>query len=378
MPGTFLCSLLLILSALPGAAFPARRHEIQFRRNDSSGIAIPSRLSAAGLSKAILRVFSDDEKKGGLYFSSGLFPVVRPALASWQKDYADGTVPLWAWMGARKFAWLDDDGLRDREWTGDGSRAIAKLDLFNPQARELVVKLFVALARQGVQGILIQDDLTLLRGEGFSSWGRASFTRASGLDADPQRMLERGSAHQSAWENLKAARVGETLKQIVGACAAARPGIEIGLNVHYEAPLTPERARAWYAFDIDLANASGVDLFYLMAYHRQMKAEMKLDESGSRLYFRRMLEAALRLWGPRLAVKLQVRDWKSSEPVPLDELKAYYDLIPAGVERVCFAAADPEDMELVAQVIQRSEQRPDDRSQRSDDRGRMSAENAIP
>ena len=352
MPGTFLCSLLLILSALPGASFPARRHEIQFRRNDYAGIALPSRLSAAGLSKAILRVFSDDEKAGGLYFASGLFPVVRPALASWQKGYAGSAVPLWAWMGARKFAWLDDDGLRDREWTGDGSRAIDKLDLFNPQGRELIVKLFAALARQDIQGILIQDDLTLLQGEGFSSWGRASFTRASGLEADPRRMLKRGSAHQRAWEDLKTARVGETLKQIVDACVAVRPGIEIGLNVHYEAPLTPERARSWYAFDIDLANASGVDLFYLMAYHRQMRTEMKLDESGSRLYFRRMLEAALRLWGEKLAVKLQVRDWKSSEPIPLDELKTYYDLIPAGVERVCFAAADPDDLELISRIME--------------------------
>lgn len=365
MTGTFLCSLLLIPSFL-AAAIPARIHEIQFRRNDYAGVALPARLDAAGLSKAILRVFSDDEKNGGLYFSSGLFPVVRPALASWRKGYAGSAVPLWAWMGARKFAWLADDALLDREWTGDGTRAIAKLDLFNPQARELVVRLFAALAGQGVPGILIQDDLTILQREGFSSWGRASFTRASGLDADPRRMLGRGSAHQRAWEDLKAARVGETLKRIVDACAAAQPGIEIGLNVHYEAPLTPERARAWYAFDIGLADASGVDLFYLMAYHRQIRAEMKLDESGSRFYFRRMLEAALRLWGAKLAVKLQVRDWKSSEPIPLDELRAYYGLIPAGVERVCFAAADPEDLDLIARVIQRSEQRSDDRSQTLD------------
>jgi biofilm PGA synthesis lipoprotein PgaB len=353
MPGTSLCSLLLILLALANAAFPSRRHEIQFRRNDYAGIAAPSRLSAAGLSKAILRVFSDDEKKGGLYFRSGLFPVVRPALAPWEKGYAGSAVPLWAWMGARKFAWLDEESLHDREWFGDDTRAIAKLDLFNPRARELIVKLFASLARQDIQGILIQDDLTLLRGEGFSSWGRASFTRASGLGADPRRMLKRGSAHQRAWEDLKTACIGETLKQIVDACKTARANFEVGLNVHYEAPLTPERARSWYAFDIDLASASGVDLFYLMAYHRQMKAEMKLGESDSRLYFRRMLEAALRLWGPRLVVKLQVRDWRNSELIPLEELKAYYDLIPAGVERVCFAAADPEDLELISRIIAR-------------------------
>jgi hypothetical protein len=88
-----------------------------------------------------------------------------------------------------------------------------------------------------------------------------------------------------------------------------------------------------------------------MAYHRQMQAEMKLGEGDNRLYFRRMLEAALRLWGARLVAKLQVRDWKSSEPIPFTELKTYYDLIPAGVEGVCFAAADPEDLELISRII---------------------------
>ena len=127
--------------------------------------------------------------------------------------------------------------------------------------------------------------------------------------------------------------------------------MEIGLNVHYEAPLTPAWARSWYAFDIQAAGTSAVDLFYLMAYHRQIRDEMQLAEGDNRLYFRRMLEAALRHWGPRLVVKLQVRDWRTSEPIPLDELRTYYGLIPAGVERVCFAAADPEDIPIISQII---------------------------
>jgi hypothetical protein len=358
MRGTFLCSLAVIISVLsPGASPPgpvsARRHEIQFRRNDYGTVASPARLNAAGLGKAILRVFSDDERNGGLYFSSGLFPVVRPALDQWVREYASGPVALWAWMGARKFAWLGDDGLLDREWSAGSMRTIPKLDLFNPKAQELVVRMFAGLARQPVRGILIQDDLTLLESEGFSSWGRASFSRASGLDADPRRMLARGSAQNRAWEDLKAGSVAALLERIVSACKEANPAIEIGLNVHYEAPLTPERARSWYAFDVAAVSAANVDLFYLMAYHRQMRSEMHLAEGENRLYFRRMLEAGLRLWGPRLAVKLQVRDWKTSEAIPFAELKTYYDLIPAGVERVCFSAADPEDIDRIGQIIEK-------------------------
>jgi hypothetical protein len=353
MRGIFLCSLLLIPSVLAGEAPPAgeRGHEIQFRRNDYVAVPAPALLQRAGLQKAILRVFSDDERNGGLYFSSGLFPAVRPALDQWTREYSAAPIPLWAWMGARKFAWLKDAGLIDREWRSGEARPIHKLDLFNPRAQELLVRLFAQLARQPIAGILIQDDLTLLGNEGFSNWGRASFTRHRGVEAEPRRMLARGSAHNRSWEDLKAKRVSETLEKIVVACREANPAIEIGLNVHYEAPLTPERARSWYAFDASAASASGVGYFYLMAYHRQMKAEMKLGEGDNRIYFRLMIEAALRLWGPRLVVKLQVRDWRTSELIPFSELKTYYDLIPAGVERVCFAAADPNDIDLISRII---------------------------
>lgn len=354
MPGTWLISSILFLSlALAPAAGPAagRRHEIQLRRNDYMVVPAPSQLERSSLSKAILRVFSDDERKGGLYFNNGHFPVVRPALDQWTREFAPGPVPLWAWMGTRKFAWLDDTMLLDREWTPSGARPISKLDLFNPKALELIIRLFSQLARQQIKGILVQDDLTLLRGEGFSNWGKASFTRASGLAADPKRMLTKGLLHNRAWENLKVGRVAETLSKLVAACHQANPAIQIGLNVHYETPLTPERARFWYAFDAQAMNKAGVDLFYLMAYHRQMKAEMKLGEGDNRIYFRLMLEAALKFWGSKLAVKLQVRDWQTSELIPFSELKTYYDLIPAGVERVCFAAADPDDIPLISKII---------------------------
>jgi hypothetical protein len=350
MRGIYLFSLSLLLSALAAPA-AARQHEIQFRRNDYPAVPAPSQLQEAGLHKAILRVFSDDEKNGGLYFDSGLFPVVRPALEQWITGFASGPLPLWAWMGARKFVWLNDPRLLDSKWDDGAPRLVNKLDLFNPQAQELIVKLFGRLAARKVQGLLIQDDLTILRNEGFSNWGKASFSHASGFAADPRRMLARGSPQNLAWEGLKGKRVSETLERIVAACRQANPAIQIGLNVHYEAPLTPDRARSWYAFDLPAVSATGVDLFYLMAYHRQIKAEMKLDESDARIYFRLMLEAALKLWGPRLVVKLQVRDYQNGRPILLDELKTYYGLIPAGVERVCFAAADPEDIALISRII---------------------------
>lgn len=355
MPGTWLISLILFLSlAIAPATGPAagRRHEIQLRRNDYAVVAAPDRLQAAGFSKAILRVFSDDESKGGLYFASGLFPVVRPVLDQWAGAYSGKQVPLWAWMGVRKFAWLDDPRLLDRKWSAGALHPIPKLDLFNPQAQELIVKLFGQLARQQVQGILIQDDLTILLGEGHSNWGKASFSRATGFAADPRFIFEgKRTVRSLAWEDLRVRQVAGTLKRIVSACREANPAIQVGMNVHYEAPFSPGWARNWYAFDAAAVKEAGVDLYYLMAYHRQMKAERKLNEEANRIYFRATLDSALLLWGSKLVVKLQVRDWQNSELIPFEELKNYYDLIPAGVERVCFAAADPEDIDMISRII---------------------------
>ena len=359
MPGIWFYSLCFLLSAAlaaapaPGGlgAAPERSHEIQLRNNDY--VIAPDSLlqQAAGFAKIILRVFSDDEKNGGLYFVNPMFKVVRPVLDTWAPEFFRGKVGLWAWMGGRYFRWLKDSRLLDLEWQNGQRRIIPKLDLFNPEAEQVIVGLFRQLAQKPIQGILIQDDLALRRSEGFSNWGKAYFTRATGLAADERLMLQNGSAHNQAWKRIKCERVTEIVGKIVLTCKAVNPQIQIGMNIHYETPRAPEQARSWYAFDASAVSATGIDLFYLMAYHRQIKAEMKLGEGDNRIYFRLMLEAALKLWGPKLVVKLQVRDWRNSALIPFPELKTYYDLIPAGVERVCFAAADPEDIPLIEQII---------------------------
>lgn len=65
-----------------------------------------------------------------------------------------------------------------------------------------------------------------------------------------------------------------------------------------------------------------------------------------------MLEAALRLWGDRLVAKLQVRDWKSSEPIPLEELRAYYDLISRQLGGL-LRGGGSEDLDLISKIITR-------------------------
>ncbi len=330
---------------------PVRSHEIQWRGNDYARVPEPRLLQAEGFARVIVRVFSDDEKDGGLYFNHPEFKIVRPVLESWAPLFSGREIGLWAWMGSRYFSWLNNPRLLDYELRSNQRRIIPKLDLFNPEAEAIILALFRGLAQKSIRGILIQDDLTLRRHEGFSNWGKAYFTRMTGLAADERLMLRDGSIHNLAWQKLKCERVGHILQEIIQGCKAVNPQIKLAMNIHYELASAAEQARSWYAHDLETLAASGLDYFYLMAYHRQIRSEMGLDEAANRSYFTKMTTAALERFGSRLVVKLQVRDWQTSAPIPLDELKAYYDLIPAGIERVCFAAVDPADIPLIAQII---------------------------
>ena len=368
MPGIWFYSLCFFLSAplafapspwgqsaatAPGGlgAAPTRRHEIQLRNNDYASAPEPLFLQAVGIDKVIVRVFSDDEKNGGLYFINHGFKTVRPVLDDWAPKFSGGKVDLWAWMGGRYFSWFHDSRYLDCDWRNGQSLIIPKLDLFNPDAEQIIVDLFRQLAAKPIQGILIQDDLVLRRNEGFSNWGKAYFTRATGLTADERLMLQMGSAQNQAWERIKCERVTQILGKIVQACKTVNPQIKIAMNIHYELPLAPEQARSWYAHDLSALAASPIDYLYLMAYHRQIKSELGLNEGENHLYFAKMSVAALESFGSKLVVKLQVRDWRNAKLITLSELKSYYDLIPAGVERVCFAAVDPGDISLITKII---------------------------
>jgi len=350
MNGIWLYSLSFLLSVALTAA-PERSHEIQLRNNNYPVMPDSLFLQTAGIEKILVRVFSDDEKNGGLYFSNSMIKAVRPVLDDWAPMYVNKKVELWAWMGVRYFSWYKDPGYLDRTWQDGQRQVIPKLDLFNPDVEAVVVGLFKQLAAKPIKGILIQDDLVLRHDEGFSNWGKAFFTRATGMNADERLMSQKGSTHNQAWKRLKCERVMQLLGKIIQTCKAVNSQLKIGMNIHYETPLAPGQARAWYAHDLPALTASSLDYLYLMAYHRQIKKELGLSETANQEYFGKMATAALQSFGSRLVVKLQVRDWRTAQLIPLSELKAYYDLIPAEVERVCFAAADPEDLPLIAQII---------------------------
>jgi len=325
----------------------------QFHGEDVFAQLDPLEWQAAGIDRLVVRVFRNQSSQGGLFFQNPEFQVVKPLLA----DLIQRTRPkhdsIWAWMITRRFDWIGDSRLLDRSFQSGALQVIPSLDLFNPDAMKRVLAVFGQLAESGIKGIMIQDDLVIRSCEGLSSWGRAHYVLKTGNPSEMDSMLDPRSFAHSRWVDVKTRRVAEVLSQIVGICKQRNPDIRVGVNVYYETPLQAKKSREWYAHDLDLLLATGVDHVFLMAYHRQMAAELGLSAADAAELFSRMVARAAAKCKDKLVVKIQWRDWQSGEYVPEDELIGLLDRLPEQIHGVCLTPVALDDLPRLQKLLSR-------------------------
>jgi hypothetical protein len=309
-----------------------------------------ARLEKAGIRKIIYPVFKDDEENGGLYFVNSRFHTIRPALEQLIAEFDYGKVELCAWMIARSFKWADKS-LMDYRYENSTRRMVPKLDLFNPSVVQHIMEVYRELASRKINCILIQDDFAIRYNEGFSSWGKAKFSEVTQVPAREKLMIQKDSPHNLNWNRIKVKHLSKLLKLIVDSCKRVNSGIKIGLNIYYETPVYSDRAEAWYGHDLRKIMDAGVDYVYLMAYHRQIKEEMKFDEEKNRVFFKELVEKAAQICREKLIVKVQIRDYKTGERIPAEEVKVYLNLVPRQVRRVCFTPVTLDDLDYLEGII---------------------------
>ncbi len=327
---------------------------------DLRGKIEPEVLKNSGIDKLIVRSFKNDHPEGGLYFSNSYFKVLYPYLDELanQLNGQRGDLSLWAWMIGRRFDWTDDARFFDYEYStqpngnGTGKRAIIKkFDLFNPDAIQKIVGVYRELAKKEIQGILIQDDLFIRYNEGFSNWGKARFTTSTKLPFYENLVMSRDSNFNQDWNRVKINQINKVLEQVIASCKQVNPKIQIGMNIYYETPFFIDRSEKWYSHNLREILQTGIDFIYLMSYHRQMKKEMKLGDEQNKAFFKQVVESAYDVCGDKLVVKLQLKDWETGDLIPVEELRQYLELVPAGVKRVCFMPVGIEDLNHIGQVL---------------------------
>lgn len=312
-------------------------------------------LKTIGLERLVFRVFENGpDQPDGVTFSNRHSKPLEDVSGKNVQDAKACNMTPWAWMNSRSMTWAYRAGWMDPgEWPGRRVPEDLRLDLFNPEVIKLIREYYQDLAQVGYRGILIQDDLILKRYEGLSVWGRKKFSQALGLPAEFMKPFPKDPSDAVNWRRIKMTQVNHVLASIVGAVHEVDPGISVGVNVYYESALKPGNAEDWYAQSIPELLWTGVDEIHLMAYHRQMMKEMGWSFGEMCAEYRNMLEKALEMAGAEhLVVKIQTRDWVSSESIPFEELKSVVGLMPEKVRMIVFTPVKEEEWKTVRDVVQ--------------------------
>ncbi|MBI5343841.1 MAG: hypothetical protein HZB83_00625 [Deltaproteobacteria bacterium] len=311
------------------------------------------RLKEAGVDTVIIRAFHNrgdrfhrvahSERDSGVYFSTALSPVVGDVLPEFAAIAHKNGLKVFAWMTSR----YADYGVEDSDDLSCKGYEIAikaytrckGLDIFNENAVRRLEAIYSDLAATGVDGILFQDDLVLRHNEGFGPYAAALFKKDTGLAASPDELYvagEGGNVHYTPlfwkWATWKNGRLLAVAKRLKHAAEKKKPGLKFALNLMYESVTNPPYALAWLSQSLPEAVKAGFDYYSIMAYHRQMGAELEMSQSEVRGLITKMTEEASKTAGDprRILIKLQTIDWKTGTPLPDEEVAGLIRDIKSG------------------------------------------------
>jgi hypothetical protein len=123
----------------------------------------------------------------------------------------------------------------------------------------------------------------------------------------------------SRWKNQKLLKLAHRL---IRAAREVNPRVQFAMNFMYESVTHPKNAMAWLSQDIEESKRFPIDFYAIMAYHRQIKKELRLSDEMAFEKIATMTAKLLKGIGDpnRILMKIQVRDWETSEKIPSIEV----------------------------------------------------------
>lgn len=352
-------SLLLLLAAgLFLWGFPSPGEAVE-RLNIAQVSYLPSRtydevsrefqqMRRLGYDTVALRVFHNrgdryypfiaPRAEAGVYFATGQAPVVADILTPLIPLARAAGLRVYAWAGTLRTPLNGPSDLRDRRFDLASGQVLPTdtLDPFHPEVRRRLQDLFADLARYGLDGILLQDDLMLHHTEGFSATALAAYLRCGGRLPDPEdfyrdrRTMEDGRVRVGCyspsfyrWSQWKCRVLMDLAAAVRNSVRQVDPDIRLAFNLPYEILSNPQGALAWFSLDLSEVRKTGFDYLGLMLYHRQMAKELGLSgEQAERLVGQLVAQGSEALASPaELLVKLQAIDFDSLESIAPAELE---------------------------------------------------------
>jgi hypothetical protein len=177
--------------------------------------------------------------------------------------------------------------------------------------------------------------------EGFGDAARLSYNNSFGFALRPENLYkdiyEKDGKHYVRnytpifwklveWRNQ---HITLFLDNLVRETKKPSPNIKIALNLYYETIINPKNGLAWFSQDISSLKSINIDYFAVMAYHRQMMKEKRLNLADALNIISDITRIGLDAIGnkDKLLMKVQSIDWDTKEAVPSNELKMVFEAI---------------------------------------------------
>ncbi len=302
------------------------------------------------------------QAKKGVYFKTSHAPLVSDLLPLVCRFAHENDIKIYAWMNTLKaeFLWCREAKHTYRFVPSQGRlERTSRWSPHDPRVLAAVSGLFADLARNPIDGILLQDDLILHYNEDLGLFARKLFMKSRGLETfAPEDLYEFDKAGGGktrvkgytplfwAWSRWKCEELSLFMAKLKKAVKAIRPEIKFAVDVNYEALLAPEDALAWYSRSIEeMERIVAPDRYVVMSYQRQMQRELEEPETVILGYIREMVTTALKLApGPnRWVFKVQTIDWRTREPIVPDQIRMTVETIESVAPvRACLMPYTPQ------------------------------------
>ncbi len=295
-----------------------------------------------GVDTLIIRVFHNkgdryhcnlkSDISEGVYFKTRHLPLIEDILSDFVRLSKARGFKVFAWMTTRYASYGRTDLTRVRGYSfeKDCYFDTKGINLFDTKNQNFIKSVFRDLASYRIDGILLQDDLFLRHNEGFCEESDLEFQKIYGKKPLPQELYIRNGNQIRytelfyRWRDFKSKKMSELISDLKNAIKEVNPDIKLAVNLTYESITNPKGALLWLSHNLeDLKDVA--DYFSIMAYHRQIMDELNLNIKDTREFLARMTERCHEIFKQeinRVIFKLQIKDWKTNEPINENEL--YY------------------------------------------------------
>ncbi len=313
-------------------------------------------LVAAGVNTLIVRAFQNRGDRiyrfarprctVGVYFKTTHAPVVDPVLTQIVALAHRYGLRVFAWMETRKMPLLLTDPKASRaisyRFESKSYGAVPQWSIFDKAVEKRLIGLYHDVALSGVDGILIQDDLVMRQNEDFSLQAVTLFEKETGKLLSPKNLYSKVFQDNTGywcvpnysdtfwqWACWKNQKLLDLARKLILSARGVNPEIKIAMNFMYESVTNPKNALAWLSQSLAEATRLPIDYYAIMAYHRQIREELRLSEEATYNKIAHMTATMLKLVDNphKVLMKVQMADWKTRKQISPYEANQVFNRI---------------------------------------------------